>query len=79
MNDQAQEGVFLLLLAIAIVVLWLRGYLTSWIDAATSAIGAPPTKVPFNVPGAPIRPPASGGVRLLSAVLPAPTSGQLSS
>jgi hypothetical protein len=50
MSDQAQEGVFLLVLAVALAVLWLRGYLTGWIGALTAAVTTPPVKQPFAFP-----------------------------
>ena len=51
MSNQAQEGVLLLVVAAALAVLWLRGYLTAWLDTVTAAIGAPPVKQPFAFPG----------------------------
>jgi hypothetical protein len=64
MSDQAQEGIFLLLIAVAIAVLWMRGYFTSWINAATSTITTPPVKKPFAFPSSPTSPltfPGGGG------------------
>jgi hypothetical protein len=59
MSDQAQEGIFLLFLAVLVAVLWLRGYLTAWINDVTSAVTTPPGRQPFTFP----TPASSGGTR----------------
>lgn len=51
MSDRASEGILLLLAAAFLVLLWLRGYLTTYINAITTAVASPPSKTPFNVPG----------------------------
>ncbi len=61
MSDEAQEGVFLLLIAAGIAILWLRGYLTAWINDLTNAVTTPPVKQPFAFPSPQ---PATGGHQL---------------
>jgi hypothetical protein len=50
-SDRTSEGLLLLLAAAAILLLWLRGYLTPYINAITTAVANPPAKTAFNVPG----------------------------
>lgn len=52
MSDQAQEGVLLLLAAGVLLLLWLRGYLSSTILAVAGAVTTAPSKAPFAPPGA---------------------------
>jgi hypothetical protein len=61
MSDRASEGVLLLLAAIGILLLWLRGYLTPYITAVSGAVATSPTKTPFKIPGATATGSAFGG------------------
>lgn len=47
----ALGGLLLLVLAGILGVLWMRGYLTTWINGAIAAVTNPPAKNPINVYG----------------------------
>ncbi len=51
MSGRAQDGVLLIGAGLAVLVLWVRGYLTAWIDLAAAGVAQAPAKQPFAFPG----------------------------
>lgn len=50
--SRRQGGLLELTFAVILGVLWVRGYLTGWINRLTAAATEAPAKQPFNIPGA---------------------------